>query len=171
MEFITLQQHDIRWAGIFKVEEQLIFKALGESIVRIHHVGSTAVPDLLAKPIIDIAIESVFYPPTQKIVDKLGAIGYECRGEAGINGRFWFIKGRPRIFNLHVCLVGSAVVQHQIAFRNKLLNYAPFRREYEMLKLKNYQKRDIDSPDYSHAKSDYIRKVIYSEISRYIQPA
>ena len=84
MELIILQKHDKQWKDLFFKERQLISNVLGQTIDRVHHVGSTAVPDLLAKPIIDIAVESISFPPSPTIIDKLATIEYEFKGEAGI---------------------------------------------------------------------------------------
>lgn len=67
MELISLQQHDEQWKLMFKNEKELLSTTLGKEIDYIHHVGSTAVRDILAKPIIDIAIEAPIYPPSQAI--------------------------------------------------------------------------------------------------------
>jgi GrpB-like predicted nucleotidyltransferase (UPF0157 family) len=160
MELITLQKHDNRWKDIFLKEQELISTALGQTINRIQHVGSTAIADLLAKPIIDIAIESTSFPPCQTIIDKLAKIEYEYKGEAGIIERFWFTKGNPRKFNLHFCKTDSDIVRRQTVFRDKLTESEDLRREYELIKLKNYKDKDIDSLDYALAKSDFILRVI-----------
>lgn len=163
MELISLQKHDSQWVSTFAIEQKLITETLGKYVDKIHHVGSTAVPALLAKPIIDIAIESAFFPPSQLIIDKLATIGYQCRGEGGIPGRIWFTKGQPRMFNLHFCAVHAEIVRKQIIFRDRLTNSESLRREYEELKLKNYKGQDIDSSAYAFAKSDFIQKVIQSD--------
>jgi len=160
MEVIKLQTHNKQWKKVFSEEEKLIREAMGKVMIRVHHVGSTAVPDLLAKPIIDIAVESSEFPPTQDIINRLSLIGYENKGESGVSGRFWFIKGQPRKFNLHFCSNNSDIVNRQIAFRNKLIAYESLRREYEQVKLNNYVNRDIDDTEYALSKSDIIYKVI-----------
>lgn len=162
MELITLQKHDKQWKDVFLKERQLISNVLGQIIDSAHHVGSTAVPDLLAKPIIDIAVESTLFPPSPTIIDKLAEIEYEYKGEAGIKGRFWFTKGQPRKFNLHFCMTNSEIVQKQIILRDKLIENENLRREYELIKLKNHKDKDIDSSDYALAKSDFIHRVIVS---------
>jgi GrpB-like predicted nucleotidyltransferase (UPF0157 family) len=164
MELITLQKHDNQWKDIFLKEQELISNALGQTIDKIHHIGSTAVSDLLAKPVIDIAVESISFPPSPRIIDKLATIEYECKGEAGIIGRFWFTKGQPRKFNLHFCLTNSDIVQKQIILRDKLTENENLRREYELIKLKNHKDKDIDSSDYALAKSDFIQRVIIADL-------
>ena len=160
MELITLQKHNYQWKDIFLKEKKLLSNAFGKTIDKIHHVGSTAVPDLLAKPVIDIAIESKSFPPSPTIMGKLATLEYECKGEAGVIGRFWFTKGQPRQFNLHFCLTDSDIVQKQIILRDKLIDSENLRREYELIKLKNYEDKDIDSSDYALAKSSFIHRVI-----------
>ncbi len=160
MELITLHKHDKRWTNTFQIERELIFRILGQSVGKIHHVGSTAVPDLLAKSIIDIAIEAETFPPSQPIIEGLASIEYEYKGEAGIAGRHWFIKGQPRKFNLHYCSVNSDIVQSQIKLRNKLAENEHLRREYEAIKLKNHKGKDIDSSDYAYTKSDFIKRIM-----------
>ncbi|WP_080055841.1 GrpB family protein [Spirosoma aerolatum] len=162
MELIKLQKHDDQWASIFNLEQQKLFNVLAQQVDNIHHVGSTAVPDLMAKPIIDIAIEASTFPPSQTIIDQLATIDYIYKGEAGIEGRHWFIKGNPRQFNLHYCSIQSEVVKNQLKLRDKLIENESFRREYERIKRKNLKNKDIDSPEYALAKSDFIQKVIPS---------
>ncbi|WP_020600845.1 GrpB family protein [Spirosoma panaciterrae] len=162
MELITLQKHDSQWDAIFNVEQQELSNVLGHHVAKIHHVGSTAVPDLLAKPIIDIAIEANTFPPSQAIIDQLATIDYEYKGEAGVQGRHWFIKGHPRKFNLHYCSIQSEVVTNQLKLRDKLIANESFRRDYERIKLENLTNKDIDSADYALAKSDIIQKIINS---------
>ena len=158
MEQITLQTHNAAWKKIFAAEKQLLLDALQPA--HIHHVGSTAVPDLLAKPIIDIAIEATIFPPTKHIIETLSAIGYEYRGEAGVEGRHWFTKGDPRKINLHYCTVNSSIVKSQLVFRDSLIRNEQLRREYEEIKIKNATGKDIDDANYALVKSPIIKKAI-----------
>jgi len=160
MEKILLQTHDDSWEITYADEQQLLGSTLAQYSIRIHHVGSTAVPDLLAKPIIDIAIEATVFPPVGSILQQLSSIGYEYRGEAGIEGRHWFTKGIPRKFNLHYCALNSPIVKSQLAFRDSLIHSEPLRREYEQVKIENSVGKDIDDADYAIAKSPLIKKAI-----------
>lgn len=95
MEPIHLYPHNPEWLQRFESEKCLLKNAIGDIAVTIHHIGSTAVPCLLAKPIIDITVECTLFPPNDNTEIILSGIGYECRGESGIPGRIWFIKGHP----------------------------------------------------------------------------
>lgn len=160
METIVLYPHNPAWVLKFKSEKDALQKSLAGNIIKIHHVGSTAVSDLMAKPIIDIAIESSAYPPETDIQIALSELGYECRGESGVKGRIWFTKGHPREINLHYCPVGSDLVNKQIRFRECLKHNATLRAQYEALKLKNSPGREIDDAGYANAKSKLIEMAL-----------
>ena len=160
MEPIILYPHDPEWLVSFEKEKAKLIETLPITISDVHHVGSTAVPGLLAKPVIDIAIESTCYPPAIDIQEALAGIGYEYKGESGIKGRIWFIKGHPRAFNLHYCLVGSDIVRKQVQFTKRLKESASLRAEYQALKSKNYKGKDIDDAEYALSKSMLIEKAL-----------
>ena len=161
MEPIVLTPYHPQWKEIFLQEQECLGQVLGPVAVSIHHVGSTAVPDLLAKPIIDIAVEARTFPPSPSMLERLLSAGYQSRGEANLPGRHWFIKGVPRRFHLHYCLVGSEIVRRQLAFRNRLRRDVSLRRAYEQVKLQNSLSRDIDSTEYAQSKTDLIREALY----------
>ena len=165
MEQITLHTCDSNWEKTFANEKQLLINTLKDQLIHIHHVGSTAVPDLLAKPVIDIAIEAAVFPPTQSVIEQMSSIGYEYRGEAGIEGRHWFTKGVPRKINLHYCAQNSPIVKSQLEFRDSLIRNEQLRREYEQIKINNSAGRDIDDPNYALAKSPLIKKALGQRLS------
>ena len=114
-EPVRLVAHDPRWRDVFRTEARLLRRALGTSVSGVHHVGSTAVPCIRAKPIVDIALESQAYPPGESALRALAALGYEHRGESGVEGRHWFVKGVPRSVHLHWCRTGGSVARDQVA--------------------------------------------------------
>ena len=158
-ELITLCRHDSKWRTLFEHEKAQLESALSDIVCQIHHVGSTAVPDLLAKPVIDIAVESEEYPPSDNTIKKMAACGYQFKGDGGVAGRAWFIKGQPRQFNLHLCEVNSPVVKQQLCFRDRLIEDGKLRREYELIKMRNFRGKDIDSFEYASSKADLITRI------------
>lgn len=160
MEIIRLHKHDNEWINKFIREKNLLVGTLGDVFCEIYHIGSTAVPDLLSKSIIDISTESIEFPPSKITIEKLFSIGYECKGEAGIKNRIWFTKGHPRAFNLHYCSKNSEIVMQQITFRDNLIQNEKLRRQYELIKLRNSEGRDIDNAEYASSKSNFIEKVV-----------
>lgn len=138
LEIIILHTHDPGWEKIFAGEKELL---------------------------IDIAVKAAVFPPAPSVIEQLSSIGYEYRGEAGIGGRHWFTKGSPRKVNLHYCALNSPIVKSQLAFRDSLIRSERLRREYEQVKIKNSEGKDIDDADYAQAKSPLIGKTI-GQISR-----
>ena len=159
-EDISLSCYQDAWVHMFTSEASLIKNSLPHVNLRIHHVGSTSIPGLRAKPIIDINIESKEFPPGGATINKLDSIGYTNKGEAGITGRHWFVKGDPRTFHLHWCPCNGSVTLAQLTFRDSLRLSETLAVEYEKLKLDAAQGLTIDSSEYAEAKSDFIKKVI-----------
>ena len=154
---IELVEHNPIWIQEFEKERTVIVATLPGVVV--HHVGSTAVEDLLAKPVMDICLEAGHFPPTEFDYIQLASIGYENRGESGVAGRIWFTKGAPRKFNLHYCPAGSIVARTQLAFRDELRQSHSLRREYESLKLRFAPGEEIDSALYASAKDEIIQRI------------
>lgn len=159
-ELIEFKSHNPKWARVFEQQVAGLDANLGEFIVAAHHVGSTAIPSIKAKPIIDIAIESLVYPPNDSIVEALAEIEFLAHGNAGVEGRNWFSKGIPRTINLHWCPVNGAVVQSQVRFRDALRANVALAREYQALKKTAANGRTIDSTEYAAAKSMFIEMVL-----------
>ena len=159
-ECIELQPHDPSWTVYFKKEESLLRRLLGNSVDCVNHVGSTAIPTIRAKPVIDIAVEAKPYPPDNSIIQTLQSLGYKLHGESGVTGRIWFTKGIPRKFNLHWCPINGNVAQAQIQFRDALIANPKLANEYETLKLQNADRRHIDSTEYADLKTEFILKVL-----------
>lgn len=86
-ENVVVVDYDPAWPGIFSLERRRICSTLGVSEADLEHIGSTAVPGLAAKPIVDLMLGVEAYPPGQEVVSALAGLGYECIGEAGVTGR------------------------------------------------------------------------------------
>jgi len=159
-EKIVLKANSPEWAVSFEQEAKLLKHALPDQLITAHHVGSTAIASIRAKPIIDIAVESATYPPSKFVNLTLAELGYTSHGESNVPGRCWFSKGIPREFNLHWCPRNGTVVRAQVRFRDALRENSNLANEYELLKFKAAEDRHIDSSEYAKAKSDFILKVL-----------
>jgi GrpB-like predicted nucleotidyltransferase (UPF0157 family) len=157
---IELVESDPGWKDAFRREAQRLEKALGPRIVRIHHVGSTAVPGIRAKPIVDIAIESGVYPPDSKVIETLQEFGYVSRGESNVRGRHWFTLGDPRTHHVHWCPLDGDVPRRQCRFVERLRIDAALSREYEALKVTLASRFPYDHDAYALGKSEFIQKVV-----------
>jgi GrpB-like predicted nucleotidyltransferase (UPF0157 family) len=159
-EFIHIVEYDPEWPARFEREAALVRTALGTCCAGIEHVGSTAVPGLAAKPIIDMAVECSIYPPEAGLIAALAGLGYRHRGEFGVVGRHFFSKGRPRTFHLHLLPVGGEVGQRQIAFRDFLRNHPEAAREYASVKRQAAEGRVLESADYVQAKGPFVAAIL-----------
>jgi len=117
---ITLAEYDPQWPALFDREAARIRAVLGDTAVRVEHVGSTSVPGLAAKPIIDILLAVPDSADEQTYVPALQATGYVLR----IREPDWFehrlFKGPDTNINLHVFTVGAAEIDRMLLFRDRL---------------------------------------------------
>ena len=146
MEKLLLEPYNKEWPLKFQDEKKQIYSLFGSDVIyEIHHVGSTAIPGLKAKPIIDIAIEIHRYPPSQTVVDGLIKLEYKHLGECDVPGRHWFIKGSPRKFHLHLTPINGEVTLNLLKFRDVLRQYPDLQKEYLAIKEKFHGHFELDS--------------------------
>ena len=145
---------------MFQNEAILIKKALGDSCIAIHHIGSTSVPGLTAKPIIDII------PVVKNIleVDKFNAemekIGYEIKGEHGIAFRRFFQKGSPiRTHNVHIYEEGDPEIDRYLKFRDWMRLHDEDAQNYAKLKIELAQKYPDDILNYCLGKDSFVANI------------
>jgi GrpB-like predicted nucleotidyltransferase (UPF0157 family) len=119
-EPVTVVDYDTAWPHLFAEESERIRAALGDAIVAVEHIGSTAVPGLAAKPVIDVLVGLRTIELTRKHIGAMESLGYEYLGELGIPGRLFFRKGRPRSHHVHAVLRESDLWERHLAFRDYL---------------------------------------------------
>jgi GrpB-like predicted nucleotidyltransferase (UPF0157 family) len=119
---VRIVEHDPAWAGLAAAEIGLIEAALGRLAVRVEHVGSTAVPGLAAKPIVDLQAAVTEIDPRAAYVGPLTEIGYLFAPDPDSPDFHFFGKPpeRPRAFHLHVCAAGSDHERRHLALRDYL---------------------------------------------------
>ncbi|MCO7225685.1 GrpB family protein [Pleionea sp. CnH1-48] len=154
---VIVKEFDDRWPAMFKDEKQRIFSALGtQNILAIHHIGSTSVPGLSAKPIIDILMEVACLNRLDNSSDKIAALGYICKGEYGLKGRRYFYRGNEkRTHHLHTYQQGDVSIKRHLAFRDYLLAHKDVCQRYAEIKREAVIASDIPK-DYQQYKSDFI---------------
>lgn len=148
------------WVDEFINESEKITFELGELVLAVHHIGSTAVRNLSAKPIIDIAIELKDFQLGKHCVQGLERIGYEYKGTNILPERHYFSKGEPRTHQIHMFQTGNIYLRKQLAFRDYLLNDNEALNEYQALKEKLSRTHQTDKITYSHAKTDFINIIM-----------
>jgi len=127
-EDIELLPYDPHWPGSFAAERARLVAGLGLSREAIEHIGSTAVPGLAAKPVVDMMLGVPALPPTRDLLSRLGILGYQNLGEADVPGR-WYLRLRgEQAVNLHVVERGGTHWTNNLALR-ELLRRDPDARE------------------------------------------
>ncbi|GAB5562507.1 MAG: GrpB family protein [Synoicihabitans sp.] len=145
------------WEEAFGLEKNAIL-ALGISgIVQIHHIGSTSVMGLAAKPIIDIMLETESLEALDQNKARFASLNYEVMGEFGIAGRRYFRKGGMyRTHQIHAFKSGDANLLRHLAFRDYLREHPEVRREYGDLKIQVASQCNHDIDRYCEGKADFI---------------
>ena len=157
---VKLAPHTELWHQLFAEEEARLREAIGEHVVAIEHIGSTAICGLPAKPIIDIAAAVREAVDAQACVRLLENIGYEYRGESGIAGRYYFVKGEPRTHHLHMVESGSDFWRDHLLFRDYLRRHREVAEKYERLKRDLAIMYEKDRGAYTEGKSRFIEEVL-----------
>ena len=157
---VALISHRPEWKLAFEAEKAELRRILGPSL-RIEHVGSTAVAGLDAKPIIDIAVAVTSLTDVDQYVESLRQLGYEYRGEAGVPGRRFFVKGpeEKRTTHLHFGEPDQEFAS-LVKFRDALRHNPRLVKQYSQLKGKLAQDFANDRKRYTSGKHDFIQKVL-----------
>src|SRR5215470_49647 len=170
-EEIKIVPYDPAWPERFRQEKEHLLAALPREMVRrIEHFGSTAVPRLAAKPIVDMLVEVADLGETRtRIAPVLEAQGYDyfwrpTHGDDVPPFYAWFIKRDPqtRARTHHIHMVEKSFQQHwdQLLFRDYLIQHADVAREYQRLKLELAAKYANDRVAYTNGKSEFIADVM-----------
>ncbi len=157
---VKLEPHTELWRQLFAEEAARIREAGGEYVTAIEHVGSTSIGGIAAKPIIDVVVGVDKAADGERCVAPLENIGYEYRGEHGIAGRFYFVKGEPRTHHLHLVLAGSDLWRGHLLFRDYLRANPSVAKEYERLKIDLVDKFPDNREAYLQGKTEFIENVL-----------
>jgi GrpB-like predicted nucleotidyltransferase (UPF0157 family) len=161
---VIIVPYDPAWPKQYEVEKERLQEALGSLIVQIEHVGSTAVPGVGAKPIIDIMIILSDINNISGCVLSLKNIGYEHLGEYGIPGRHFFRKfskkAGERTHHLHIVGAGNDFIEKHLLFRDYLRSNLETAQQYYQLKKELAAKYNNDRDSYTEAKTTFIESVL-----------
>jgi len=157
---VEVVSYDPNWEQKFKEEANKIKEIFKEILVDIHHIGSTAVPLVKAKPIIDIMVKVKDINKVDSYNKQMEKLGYEALGEYGIpKRRFFQKKGNNRTHHVHIFEKGSPQIKRHIDFRNYLISHPKVAGEYSLLKEKLAEKYRYDIDKYQEGKSNFIKKI------------
>lgn len=159
MRTIIVVPYDDKWPEMFEAESLLIKTLLGGVAKSIHHIGSTSVSGLSAKPVIDILLEVSDINELDTYNYAMTCAGYVARGENGISGRRYFIKGGDhRSHQVHAFAVGNMQVLRHLAFRDYLRQNKDIAGEYAEIKHSAVLLSKNDVHRYSALKANFIEQ-------------
>lgn len=150
------------WAWLLEAVAASIGSACAPHIARIEHIGSTAVPGLAAKPILDIMPGIAKPADGEALVLPMTRLGFEYRGEHGIPGRFFFVlnRGGDRLVHAHTFVVDSLDWTRHLEFRDRLRNHPEEARAYESLKRELARRFADDREAYTETKGGFIERLL-----------
>jgi GrpB-like predicted nucleotidyltransferase (UPF0157 family) len=160
---VCVVHSDDGWPAAFAQERRCLCKRIGHLVLDIQHVGSTAVPGLAAKPIIDIAVAIASAADVQCCRPLLVEVGYIDRGDRGREGGYVFVKERApevRSHHLHMVTIDDPQWVNYLRFRDRLRADTALRTEYASLKRELQGRFAWDRQGYTKAKGAFIRCVL-----------
>jgi GrpB-like predicted nucleotidyltransferase (UPF0157 family) len=157
---VRLVDPDPRWEALFRVEAERIAHALGPLARAIEHYGSTSIPGLAAKPILDLLVGTDRFGDPGPFAARLEPLGYEYAPWAGVPGHQVFGRGQPRTHLLHLVQFDGPSWHEALRFRDRLRADAKLRDAYATLKRELAARFPADRPRYTAEKSAFIEQVV-----------
>ncbi|NGX56930.1 MAG: hypothetical protein K1060chlam5_01183 [Candidatus Anoxychlamydiales bacterium] len=153
---IEIIDYDSNWISIYKNEEKIIRDIEKNNLIEIHHIGSTAIPNIKAKPKVDILLVVKSFDDLN--ISKFENQKYKYRGEIIKSGRY-FAKQKPHV-HLHVFEKNNPKIDEFLNFRDFLINNEKEKKEYENLKIYLSKIHPNKGMDYANAKNDFVKKIL-----------
>ncbi len=167
---VYLRAHNPLWLKMFRSQRRALLRLaraapiFAKSLPRVEHVGSTAIPGLVAKPILDIAVFVKKRRQVWEVAPLLGLLGYEYMGEFGLAGRDFFVRGDPVTHHLHVVAgddtAGQAHWRDWLCFRDFLLQHPDEARRYAAVKRRNARMHANDRSAYTSSKTACVAAIL-----------
>lgn len=168
---VELLPHDLRWTENATAEAEALAEAIGPCLLTVHHVGSTAIPGIRAKPILDLMPVVVSLSKLEKRQHHIEALGYKWWGELGLPGRRYCTKDNPatglRLIQLHCYVDGSAEITRHLAFRDYLRDRPEIAAAYDREKVRCQSLHPNDSHAYGDCKETWIKKIEAEALAQY----
>lgn len=158
--------HDPAWAEAFAVEARALTGVIGENCTALHHIGSTAIAGVLAKPVIDLLGVVGSFELLDGATGRIESLGYTAMGAFGIEGRRYFRKdnaGGHRTHHVHVFVTGSPHIERHLAFRDYLRSHPDKAVEYSALKAAIVS----SGAPYQKAKDPFVQRIEVEALAWY----
>lgn len=158
---IEVVPHNPNWSNLFEVEAGKIAAVLGQEVIAIHHIGSTTILTISAKPIIDLLVEVRTIEKIDDFNSAMTELGYQPKGEYGIPGRRFFTKGgdTTRSHHVHTYQTRNPQVERHLNFRDYLIAHPDEAQAYSSLKEKLAKQFPTDIEGYLEGKSGFIAEI------------
>ena len=165
---VRLVPHNPKWAELFEREKQLLKNTFGDAIIAIEHIGSTAIPGISAKPIIDMNIGVESLEVARSMKGKFEKLGYEHRRfvpghtKEELKRQELYVKGpeTKRTHYAHVTVYGSDYWKADLLFRDYLRNNPAHAQQYAQLKEELAQKYAEDRGTYTKNKEPFVNETL-----------
>jgi GrpB-like predicted nucleotidyltransferase (UPF0157 family) len=158
---VRLAPYTTDWERLFEEERTRLQSAIGEHVLDIQHVGSTSIPGMTAKPIIDIAIAVESFEAASACIEPMKQIGYEYAGENGIPRRHYFVKRDPSTtHHVHMLEQQSQEWENHLLFRDHLRSHPEAAEAYAALKTQLADELPRDRDAYTNGKAPFIKRIL-----------
>ena len=167
---VDVVPHSPRWRYNFQEESLWIRSMFSPLLVGIHHIGSTAIPGIYAKPVIDILVEVTDITAIDKKNAHMEKLGYEAVGEYGISGRRYFRKNDAqshRTHQVHVFQTGTPDIERHLAFKDYMITHPIRARAYSDLKRKIAVECGDDIEKYMDEKDLFVKEAELDALAWY----
>lgn len=159
---VKVVAHNAKWAEYFRLEKAVLYQIGGTKLLDVRHIGSTSIPGMPAKPIVDILAAVKILSDVELFTDKLIRIGYTDKGNGDVVGRRYFVKGGAdrRTHHLNFCEMNSLFWTTHLAFRDYLERHAEAAEQYASLKRSLVAKFPNDRLAYTSGKEEFVGAIL-----------
>ncbi|MDC3413244.1 GrpB family protein [Aquibacillus sp. 3ASR75-11] len=160
MRKVEVLPHQAEWSKMFREESKRIKNVFEEEILNIFHIGSTAIPNINAKPVIDIMVEVINIENVNNFNNDMEQLGYEVLGENGISRRRFFRKGGDnRTHHVHIFEQGNEEISRHLTFRDYMIAHPEEAVKYSQLKQNLAGKFPNNIEKYIEGKNHFIKEI------------
>ena len=165
-EPVSLSQWQGDWPLRFSAECRRLVGSLDVGPEDLRHIGSTSVPGMLAKPVVDIMLGIPQWPPVERLTHGLESLGYDSFGEGNVPGRYYFRLRSAHEFNVHVVQRDGAHWINNLALRDYLRRSPSACERYAAAKLGAYESGARSLLAYSAAKADVVGQLLREALAK-----
>ena len=161
-DIVNLVPYDNEWKNEFIKEKKLLQEILCDYALDIQHVGSTSIPGIICKPILDIAVAVKSLDILEELIPILTSAGYDVKNSIEDKNEILARKGVPecRTHYIHIEVLNGEFWKHHILFRDYLLKHSEAVIEYEKIKKESFALYKNDRKKYTESKHKFIREII-----------